>query len=72
VVELDGFCALVLDDLLSALGPVTALEVLSMLYALVAPWDALDHRAVLELLGERYEPHGRAARWRTFRTREDA
>ena len=49
---------------------MTALEVFSTLYALVAPWDALEHDELFALLDERGQPHRRHARWRTFRARD--
>jgi hypothetical protein len=65
------FCDHCLGDLLAALGPVTAIEVFSTLYALIEPWDALEHDAVFALLGRRCAPHRRAARLRTFRARQE-
>jgi hypothetical protein len=67
--SLREFCEHCLDDLLADLGPLTALEAFSTLYALIEPWDALEHDAVFDLLAERCVPHRRAARWRTFRAR---
>lgn len=65
------FCEHCLDDLLADLGPVTALEVSSTLYALIEPWDALEHDAVFDLLDRRCVDHRRAARLRTFRPRQE-
>ena len=68
--SLGEFCALTLDRLLAELETVTALEVFSTLYALVEPWDAVEHDAVFALLDKRCAPHRRSVHWRTFRARD--
>jgi hypothetical protein len=60
-----------LDRLLGELGEVTALEVFSVLYAAVQPWDALRHRDVLALVADRCAPGRRYGRWQTFRARSE-
>jgi hypothetical protein len=66
---LEEFVGLTMDRLLEELGAAAAIEVFSMLYALVEPWDALEHDVVFDLLEERCIPDVRRAKWRTFRAR---
>jgi len=67
--SVEQFARICLERLLAELEVVTALEVFSMLYALVEPWDALDHALVFALLDECCLPHRRRARLRTLRAR---
>lgn len=62
------FTQLTLERLLETLGPITGLEMFSCLYATVTPWDALEHRRVLDLLEETCVPYRHRGGWQTFRS----
>jgi hypothetical protein len=51
--------------LLDEFGTLAAIEVFSMLYANLSPWDALEHQAVLDLMARHCAPP-RAMRGRTI------
>ncbi len=63
------FIEICTDRLLAELVEVAALEVLSALYASVAPWDALSHDEALDRVEARCVPSRRRGRWQTFRAR---
>jgi len=69
--SLEEFTAICLDQLLTALGEITALELFSCLYACVQPWDALPHAEIFEMIESRYVPRHRRARWQTFAARAE-
>jgi len=68
VAEFAGLC---LSRLLEELGPLTALEAFSSLYALIEPPDALEHDAVLDLLETTCIARARPGGWRTFHRAAD-
>jgi hypothetical protein len=65
------FAALCLSRLLDELGPVTALEAFSSLYALIEPPDALEHDAVFDLLETTCVARARPGGWHTFQRAGD-
>ena len=48
--DLDEWLDESIRRILTALGPAAAIEVFASLYAMIDPWDALEHRAILAAL----------------------
>ncbi len=65
--SLEDFAAICLGRLLSELGEVVAVEVFSLLYAAITPWDALTHEDVLGLIEQMCVPVRRSGKWQTLR-----
>jgi len=64
------FAELCVDRLLSELGEVAAIEVFSTLYALISPWDALEHAEVFDVIDEKcVARRRRRSKVPTFRAR---
>jgi len=61
-VDFDDWLKLGIRRILGVLGAATAIEVFSSLYAMIDPWDALDHERVLDALEDLCGPPKQARR----------
>jgi len=64
------FARICVDRLLGESGELAAIEVFSTLYALVEPWDALEHQEILNLIETTCTVNTRRrGKWQTLRAR---
>jgi hypothetical protein len=65
--SLREFLELSLEHLLTEVDETTALEIFSVLYAMVRPWEALSHGEIFALIEEQCIACPKRHRWQTFR-----
>ena len=63
---LGEFLDLCLARLAGELGPFSAIEAFSVLYSLVRPWDCLEHRQIMDLLGSEAWQTVHRGKWTIF------